>query len=87
MVPQMQRLETEVQAAMAAVRATKADPEHRPTAERALTGLHQYASAEEYPSKEKILSAVEQAREMFEVEDYAGAVQQLSRALIAVTRI
>lgn len=81
-----QRLESELRAAMAAVRGTHVDPARRTDAESVFTELHEHASTEEYPHKETILSAVEQAWETFQTDNYRDTVQHLSRALIAVTR-
>lgn len=82
-----QPLESKIEAAMAAVRGTKADPERRPDADEALSDLHEYASTQEYPGKEAILPGVEQAVDSFQADNYTSAVQHLSRALIRVTRI
>lgn len=82
-----QPLEAKIRSAMAAVRGAKADPDRRPAAEHALADLHQYASGEEYPNKQTILSAVDRAWEAFRSEDHAGTIRSLSGALIAVTRI
>ena len=79
-------IEDKIQGVMGSVRGAKSDPTMIEKAETALTKLRDDAAGAEFPDKPAVLLAIETALIEFQANHATAAVQQLSRALMVVSR-